>query len=117
MSVLQIIQRPANALKELLENALDAGSTRIVVTAKEGGLKSLVIQDNGSGIRKADLYLLCERFATSKIQKFEDLQSLNTHGFRGEALASISHVAHLNVTTKVRGDPCGYKSSLLSPFT
>ncbi|GMK58343.1 hypothetical protein CspeluHIS016_0503750 [Cutaneotrichosporon spelunceum] len=106
----EIIHRPSNAVKELVENALDAGSTSIKVTAKEGGLKLLQITDNGHGVNRADLPLLCERYATSKLAAFEDLQSIATYGFRGEALASISYCAHLEVVTKTASDTCGWKA-------
>ncbi|KAF7716628.1 DNA mismatch repair protein MLH1 [Penicillium ucsense] len=106
----EIIVAPMHALKELIENAVDAGSTSLEVLVKDGGLKLLQITDNGHGIDRDDLPILCERFTTSKLKEFEDLSSIGTYGFRGEALASISHIAHLTVTTKTAGSSCAWRA-------
>lgn len=106
----EIIVAPVHALKELIENAVDAGSTSLEILVKDGGLKLLQISDNGCGINKDDMPILCERFTTSKLKSFEDLQSIGTYGFRGEALASISHIAHLSITTKTADSSCAWKA-------
>ncbi|KAI1776902.1 DNA mismatch repair protein MutL [Hypoxylon cercidicola] len=106
----EIIVAPVHALKELIENAVDAGSTVVEVLVREGGLKLLQISDNGHGIDKEDLPILCERFTTSKLKKFEDLGNIATYGFRGEALASISHIAHLTVTTRTKDTDFAYRA-------
>ncbi|KAI8686929.1 DNA-mis-repair domain-containing protein [Fusarium sp. Ph1] len=109
----EIIVAPVHALKELIENAVDAGATSLDVMAKDGGLKLLQITDNGCGIQKDDLAILCERHTTSKISTFEDLSSIETYGFRGEALASISHIAHLSVTTKTKDSDLAWRAHYL----
>ncbi|CAA9964889.1 DNA mismatch repair protein mutL [Pyrenophora teres f. maculata] len=106
----EIIVAPVHALKELIENAVDAGSTALEILVKDGGLKLLQITDNGHGIDKEDLPILCERFTTSKLKAFEDLTSIGTYGFRGEALASISHIAHLKVTTRTKESSCAWEA-------
>lgn len=92
-----------------LDSSIDAKAKIIQVTVKAGGTKSVQIADNGTGILKENLPILCERFTTSKLQNFSDLQSIRTYGFRGEALASISLVSRLSIQTKTKDDPCAYK--------
>ncbi|KAK1433376.1 hypothetical protein QVD17_10286 [Tagetes erecta] len=107
----EVIQRPVSAVKELIENSLDAGSTTINVSVKDGGIKLIQVSDDGHGIRYDDLPILCERHTTSKLSAFEDLQSIKSMGFRGEALASMTYVAHVTVTTITSGQLHGYRVS------
>jgi len=96
----EVVERPASVLKELLENALDAGATQIDIEIVAGGRKALVVSDNGKGMSKDDALLSLQRHATSKIREVHDLESIATLGFRGEALAAISSVSRFVLTTR-----------------
>ena len=106
----EVIQQPSSALKELIENCLDAKCTSISIELRDGGMTLLQISDNGSGIHISDYPILCHRFTTSKIRQYKDLMNLNTFGFRGEALSSISLVSKLTVLSRKTGEPIGYKA-------
>ena len=96
----EVIQRPASAVKELMENAIDARATEIKLLIKDAGKTLVQVIDNGIGMSTTDARMAFERHATSKIQKAEDLFHLQTKGFRGEALASIGAIAHVEMQTK-----------------
>ncbi len=105
----EVIERPANVVKELVENSVDAGSSKIVVEIKNGGKTLIKVTDNGKGILKDDMTISLERHATSKIRKIEDLQNTYTMGFRGEALASIASISEMTMISKTKDEIIGHK--------
>lgn len=105
----EVVERPAAAIKELVENSLDAGATAVSVEIRDGGLDSIRVTDNGSGIDESDIRMAFERHATSKISREQDLFSIQTLGFRGEALASIAAVSHVTLTTRTRDRETGLR--------
>src|SRR5437870_10550696 len=103
----EVVERPASVLKELLENSLDAGATRIKVQIEGGGKKLIQVADNGCGMMRDDALLAFERYATSKIKDAEDLLNIHTLGFRGEALPSIAAVSRVALETRAAEESSG----------
>lgn len=96
----EVIERPANVIKELIENSIDAGATQITLNLENAGMSAITIIDNGCGMSAEDARLCIQQYATSKITTVDDLPSTTTFGFRGEALASIAAVSRLTIITK-----------------
>ena len=105
----EVIERPASVVKEMVENSIDAGATNITVEIKNGGISYISITDNGKGIMPDDMEMAFERHATSKIRSAEDLETVKSMGFRGEALASIAAIARVEMKSKTADNETGYK--------
>lgn len=105
----EVIERPASVIKEMVENSIDAGATNITVEIKNGGISYIKVTDNGKGISQDDLEIAFERHATSKIRSAEDLNTVTSMGFRGEALASIAAIANVEMVSKTKEQEIGYR--------
>ncbi|MDA3874813.1 MAG: DNA mismatch repair endonuclease MutL, partial [Kiritimatiellae bacterium] len=108
----EVIERPASVFKELVENAVDAGADRIEVEVLQGGRKAVIVTDNGHGMDRESALLAIERHATSKIRDVDDIESIDTMGFRGEALAAISAVSRFLLVTRREEDLSGTRVEL-----
>ena len=105
----EVIERPASVVKEMVENSIDAGADNIVVEIKNGGISYIRVSDNGKGIEQDDMEIAFERHATSKIRQADDLQTVKSMGFRGEALASIAAIANVEMVSKTNNSEFGYR--------
>ena len=105
----EVIERPASIVKELVENAIDAGASTITVDIRDGGISYLRVTDNGAGIAADQVEIAFLRHSTSKIERAEDLQTISSLGFRGEALASIAAVARVEILTRRAEDMTGVR--------
>ena len=105
----EVIERPASVIKEMIENSIDAGANNIVVEIEKGGISYIKVTDNGKGISEDDLELAFERHATSKIRSADDLNTVTSMGFRGEALASIAAISRVELVSKTAEQENGYK--------
>ena len=112
----EVVERPSSVVKELIENSLDAGATEISIVIEKGGHHTIQVRDNGSGISPGDLPSAIRRFHTSKIESVNDLFSIDTLGFRGEALASIASISEMSLLSS-NGDGAGAELRIVNGIT